>query len=134
MTPPELSRILRHTEFHTSSDLQHPEGTFGPGVLVEIVERGLDQAIYVREPDGDRQGWVSEKDIKVCAIYLTSYCNHGHYLNDGKPVDHECHVLPPRALQLEREGAAKPLRTHRGLLTTDFDGSHPLLVGVVKGL
>lgn len=41
-------------------------------------------------------------------------------MSDGKPVEHECYVLPPRALRLEREDdiegavraieAAKPLR------------------------
>lgn len=57
--------------------------------------------------------------------YCTSYCNHGHDVATGKPVGHACYVLPPRALQLEREGnieaaieaiqAAKPLRPHRGM-------------------
>ena len=59
------------------------------------------------------------------SIYLTTYCNHGHRLSDGKPVDHECVVIAPEALQAEREGdygqaveliqAAKPLRAHRGV-------------------
>lgn len=57
--------------------------------------------------------------------YCTTYCNHGHRLSDGKPVDHECHVLPPKALQAERDGdyeqainliqEAKPLKAHRGV-------------------
>lgn len=59
------------------------------------------------------------------SVYCTTYCNHGHRLSDGKPVDHECHVLPPKALQAEREGdyeraaelirAARPLPVHRGV-------------------
>jgi len=58
-------------------------------------------------------------------IYCTSYCNHGHRVTDGKPVEHECHILPPEVLEAEREGnferaaelleAAKPLRIHRGV-------------------
>ena len=36
-------------------------------------------------------------------IYCTSYCNFGHRLSDGKPVDHECYILPPAALEAERE-------------------------------
>ena len=58
-------------------------------------------------------------------VYCTTYCNHGHRTSDGKPVGHECHVLPPKAIQAEREGdyehaieliqAAKPLRVHRGV-------------------
>ena len=37
-------------------------------------------------------------------IYCTSFCNHGHRLEDGKPVDHECYVLPTEALIAERQG------------------------------
>jgi len=58
-------------------------------------------------------------------IYCTTYCNHAHRLSDGKPVGHECYVLPPAALQAEREGdyeraitlliEAPPLRLHRGV-------------------
>lgn len=55
--------------------------------------------------------------------YVTSYCNRPHRMRDGKPVRHECAVLPWRALELEREGnveeaiarieAAGPLRVMR---------------------
>lgn len=58
-------------------------------------------------------------------IYHTSYCNHGHVLETGKPVEHECYVLPPEALLAEQQqdfersemliSAAKPLQIHRGL-------------------
>lgn len=54
------------------------------------------------------------------STYVTTYCNFPHRLSDGKPVNHECDVLPPGALQAEREDryddaialiqAAKPLR------------------------
>lgn len=37
-------------------------------------------------------------------IYCTSYCNSGHDLETGKPIDHECRVIPPKALMLERQG------------------------------
>lgn len=37
-------------------------------------------------------------------VYLSSYCNHGHRLSDGKPVNHECRIIPPKALELERDG------------------------------
>jgi hypothetical protein len=59
------------------------------------------------------------------AVYCTTYCNHGHRLRDGMPVNHECYVLPPEALKLEREDKfeeaiaviqkAKPLRVSRGV-------------------
>jgi hypothetical protein len=58
-------------------------------------------------------------------IYTPTYCNKGHLLEDGRPVDHECHVLPPEMLAAEREddfaraiellGEAQPLRAHRGV-------------------
>jgi hypothetical protein len=35
--------------------------------------------------------------------FVTSFCNFPHRLRDGKPVEHECYVLRPRSLQLERE-------------------------------
>lgn len=57
------------------------------------------------------------------STYVTTYCNKPHRMSDGKPVAHECYVLPPAALQAEREGGvhaafaiigqAKPLRHMR---------------------
>jgi hypothetical protein len=38
------------------------------------------------------------------AIYCTSFCNHGHDLETGRPVGHECYILNPRALKAERDG------------------------------
>jgi hypothetical protein len=53
-------------------------------------------------------------------IFTTSYCNKAHDTQDGKPIAHECYVLPVEALRLEREDkigkaldvirAAKPLK------------------------
>lgn len=58
-------------------------------------------------------------------IYCTTYCNFGHRLSDGKPLWHECYILPPKALAAEKAGnaeeatqlieLAKPLKTHRGV-------------------
>lgn len=36
-------------------------------------------------------------------IYCTSFCNFGHYLNTGRPIDHECYIIPPRLLRAERD-------------------------------
>lgn len=38
------------------------------------------------------------------AIYQTSYCNRGHNLKTGRPIQHECRIIPPSALKLERAG------------------------------
>jgi hypothetical protein len=57
--------------------------------------------------------------------FLTSFCNKPHRLTDGKPVDHECYVLPPLALKQELSGDAEgasivigcsqPLRVSKGV-------------------
>ncbi len=41
---------------------------------------------------------------KTPEIYCTSYCNHGHFVKTGRPVGHECRVIPPKALEAERSG------------------------------
>lgn len=61
-------------------------------------------------------------------IYCTTYCNHGHRLSDGKPVGHECYVLPTAALHAEKAGRTtqaveilgqwKKKTPHRGLKPT----------------
>ena len=37
-------------------------------------------------------------------IFCTSFCNKGHRLSDGKPVEHECYILPPEAIKFEIMG------------------------------
>jgi len=61
-------------------------------------------------------------------IYQTSFCNHGHRLHDGKPVGHECFILPTEMLEAERVGdmgkahevqmAWKNRRRHNGVRKT----------------
>jgi hypothetical protein len=45
--------------------------------------------------------------------YCTSYCNHPHRMKDGKPIRHECRIIPPEALRAERAG--------------DFDRAHEIM-------
>lgn len=40
----------------------------------------------------------------VGTFYVTTYCNFAHRLIDGKPIDHECAIIPPAALEAERSG------------------------------
>ena len=92
-------------------------------------------------------------------IYATSFCNQGHYLKTGRPVDHECYILPPAMLEAERAGntleadrilhaalskgrttvrgrrAPKPIKYHKahGLYTTklqDAAGDRPEIFDV----
>lgn len=67
---------------------------------------------------------IIRANIAGPTFYVTTYCNHAHRLSDGAPLDHQCYVLPPAALEAERQGdyergitllqAAKPLRIHQG--------------------
>ncbi len=36
--------------------------------------------------------------------YATSFCQQPHRLSDGKPVGHECMIVPPEALEAEAKG------------------------------
>jgi len=64
-------------------------------------------------------------------MFTASYCNKPHRTSDGVPVNHECYVLSPKALRLEREGhyseaqailsrAPRP-RIHKGVKLSEAD-------------
>ena len=36
-------------------------------------------------------------------IYCTSFCNFGHVVATGRPIDHECYIIPSKLLIAERE-------------------------------
>lgn len=38
------------------------------------------------------------------AVYCSTYCNFGHRTSDGKPIEHECRIIPPEALDAEWRG------------------------------
>lgn len=59
--------------------------------LDDSIEVGLDDIIE-----------VTAQPLPV--TYVTTYCNHPHRLKDGKPVNHNCYILPPDALEAERNG------------------------------
>ena len=39
-------------------------------------------------------------------VYFTSFCNMAHRMSDGKPIDHECYIIPPILLKSEKEKGA----------------------------
>ena len=45
--------------------------------------------------------------LEAEAIYCTTYCNQGHVVRTGRPVGHECRVIPPKALRAEIDGDFK---------------------------
>jgi hypothetical protein len=40
----------------------------------------------------------------VITIYVTSFYNWAHNLKTGRPIGHECYIIPPAALQAEIAG------------------------------
>lgn len=38
------------------------------------------------------------------SYYCSTYCNQDHRVSDGKPVEHECRIIPPLALKAEMCG------------------------------
>jgi len=44
------------------------------------------------------------KTAKHPAVYASTYCNKGHSMKTGRPIKHECRVIPPAALRAERDG------------------------------
>ena len=57
--------------------------------------------------------------------YVTTFCNRAHRVLDGKPIGHECYVLPTEVLVAERNGNVerafevlsgwKKRKAHKGL-------------------
>ena len=40
----------------------------------------------------------------MSAYYVSTYCNFAHRVKDGKPIAHECRIIPPAALKAEMDG------------------------------
>ncbi len=40
----------------------------------------------------------------MCESYASTYCNFPHRVKDGKPIQHECVIIPPKALAAEMAG------------------------------
>jgi hypothetical protein len=36
-------------------------------------------------------------------FFVTTFCAQPHSLNDGKPLRHECYIIPPKLLKMERD-------------------------------
>jgi hypothetical protein len=59
-------------------------------------------------------------------IFSTSFCNFGHDTTTGRPIDHECYVLPIAMLDAERRGDFN--EANRILSNVDFKRG-----GMVRG-
>jgi hypothetical protein len=49
-----------------------------------------------------KAGKTAEADKS--GFYVTTFCNFAHSLRTGRPIGHECHILPVAALEAERNG------------------------------
>lgn len=58
-----------------------------------------------RDAVQDNPHWADRyaRFVENGVAYLSSYCNCQHNLRTGKPINHMCMVIPPAALQAERE-------------------------------
>lgn len=113
--------------FRCSTNVSSKQAATTPAEAIEIA---IAERLAKRDSYKKRVAEL-ENEIEVIraldtpSVYCTTYCNHGHRLSDGKPVGHECYVLPPKALAAERADnfelaarlidAAKPLKGHGGL-------------------
>ena len=42
-----------------------------------------------------------KREPKPGTYYVSTYCNFAHNLKTGRPIGHECRVIPPAALRAE---------------------------------
>ena len=83
----------------------------------ELLENGSRNARVFTKIGAKRAGWDPDDNRSWLhgalrglsgqdepEIYTTSYCNQGHRMKNGRPVGHECRVIPPAALRAERAG------------------------------
>jgi hypothetical protein len=66
------------------------------------------QWAHVRQ-NPSRKGSKSPKISPVTGkpyseVYATTFCNRGHYMATGRPIGHECRIIPPAALRAEYDG------------------------------
>ena len=90
-------------------------------------------------------------DYHTSGFYVSTYCNFAHDTKTGRPIDHECIIIPPKALRAEMDGdisgaieilnvarQARKLRVVKGrkMKSTPIDGFSPegrslLLAGAI---
>lgn len=82
----------------------HPRGGHIVGVVLKVErEEGRGEVATLDNGHSIGTGDVVSKE-EPPALYATTYCNHGHSTITGRPIAHECYVIPPGALRLEIHG------------------------------
>lgn len=77
--------------------------TRGPYWSVEEAKNVVDTH-YPRHRAGGKRRSRGSRKVAVTGFYVTSFCNFAHSLKTGRPLAHECYILPPRGLIAERDG------------------------------
>jgi hypothetical protein len=71
-------------------------GVAGVGLLALLLLPGKEREEQSAAPA--LQGYTPSR------FYVSTYCNFAHRVRDGKPINHECIIIPPAALRAEMEG------------------------------
>jgi len=90
------------------------------GILWILISPNARQfADFVPDNEVTWEPWAGKKTAaKEKKTYVTTFCNFPHDVNTGRPINHECYILPPAALKAEMEGdyetAQEILHKNRG--------------------
>lgn len=101
---------MKHLEYFREA---FPEGFEGCSNSAEFKQRlsWRENGFLMEALTGEASATVS-RELEVMKefydflyrTYVTTYCNHPHYIENGHPIDHECIIIPPEALRAEMEG------------------------------
>lgn len=76
----------------------------------------------------------ADKEERFNYVYCTTFCNQGHRVGDGLPVDHECYILNAAQLRNEAYGdeidfsvSFRTDKIHRGIPYSETEIRTPIL-------
>lgn len=79
-----------------------PRGGRAEGVIVKVeTEEGRGTVATLHSGHSVGLADIVTRE-SLPGAYVSTYCNFAHAMKDGKPINHECRVLPPAVLRLER--------------------------------
>jgi len=86
---------------------EYRASTDEPETYFELLPEALKQRLRKLQPKCGVEvtRWLHiPADYDPRHIYCSTYCNHGHLVETGMPVNHECRRIPPAALRAEMDG------------------------------
>lgn len=69
-----------------------------------VVVLGIVYETEIKAAVGGRGGWKKNPAAVELRSYVTTYCNRSHDVKTGKPIGHNCYILPPAAIRAEMRG------------------------------